>query len=105
MSGTYIDQQSARANFISALGDDVSGYNGNPLLKRPLQNFAGFIATMDRELVNAGGETASADFLASQISDYNRMTSYISKITASNRDSQIIGDADEFYLLETESTS
>ncbi len=91
---TYEEHQSIRSNFINA----VDVYLGNPLMSPPLKTFSNYLQKLDAEMFNAGGQEASPDVLASQIKDYNRIIVYISKLIANNRDSQIILDAEEFYL-------
>jgi hypothetical protein len=91
---TYEEHKSTRANFIIIL--DV--YLGNPLMSPPLKSFSNYLQKLDAELLGAGGNEAPPDVLASQIKDYNRIIVYISKLIANDRDSQILVDAEEFYL-------
>ena len=97
----YQDVQDARAVFVNAIGDTNSGYIGNPFMKHPLKTFTVYLNTMEQELIDAGGVTAPDSFFDSQINDYETMTLYLSKLIIQNRDEQILGDAEEFYFLES----
>ena len=91
---TYTDVQNARTAFVDAVGGESAGYIGNPLMESPLISFTEFLSTMASELTAAGGASAPVAVFDSQINDYTKMTTYLDKLIISNRDSQILSDAD-----------
>ena len=98
---TYTDVQNARTAFVDAVGGESAGYIGNPLMESQLISFTEFLSTMASELTAAGGASAPVAVFDSQINDYTKMTTYLDKLIISNRDSQILSDADEFYFKES----
>ena len=98
---TYSDVQNTRALFVSAVGTSTSGYLGNPLLNPPLKTFTTILATMAQELVDAGGESATTEFLDTQVAEYTKLVSYVEKLTEQNRDEQIHSNGVDFYFTGT----